>query len=356
MLRKDVHWSSCLTSCTPGVHEDDPIEYQTPWSCHEVGTPTPSPTPVYTGDWIQGLVATHFWDCNGAACDAATLQPWNIYEYKYSPQYAPLDPNKYGGSAYGERMWMTGAASDALSAMLGPDSDCCGADSAGGGGCGKCLLVRNPSAVQADWTAVVMKKNRCPPWSHGCDKPHLDIAVPAHDNLQYSTANICGDPARSSTYITKEQSGLCGGQNPGACDCNKLPGDTPAQRMIKFGCHLFRSWGWTSGKPTLEYKPVACPAGFTNLISDAFGVGGVNPTYIKLVQLDEEAAPSSFDVKVEVTTLSRTWLLSGFAVALMMSLACLGRIRYRSGEQHGQEFPQVEGSKECDQLMTETMN
>lgn len=61
---------------------------------------------------------------------------------------------------------MTGAASDTLSQMMGADDGCCGTEASGA--CGKCLLVTNPTAVNSGWSAVVMKKNRCPPWSHGC--------------------------------------------------------------------------------------------------------------------------------------------------------------------------------------------
>ena len=134
-------------------------------------------------NWTGQLQSSHFWDCNGASCDAGTLQPWNDYEYIYSPNYAPLDPNKYGGALHGEKMWMTGAASDTLSAMLGPDTPDCGHSEEGG--CGKCLLVSNPSAVNSDWKAIIMKKNRCPPWSNGCEngKAHFDLAVPGYDNL-----------------------------------------------------------------------------------------------------------------------------------------------------------------------------
>ena len=66
---------------------------------------------VPPGEWKHDppLKATHFWDCSGGGCDAATLQPWNEDVYRYAPLYAPLDPSKYGGSMYGERMWMTGA-------------------------------------------------------------------------------------------------------------------------------------------------------------------------------------------------------------------------------------------------------
>ena len=71
------------------------------------------------------IVATHFWDCNGGSCDSRTLQPWNIDNYRYSVNYAPLDPNGFGGSRYGEKIWMTGAASDGLTKLLGKDDSCC---------------------------------------------------------------------------------------------------------------------------------------------------------------------------------------------------------------------------------------
>ena len=61
-------------------------------------------------------------------------------------------------------------------------------EGAGPGGCGKCVLVKNTNSAHPDWTAVVMKKNRCPPWSHGCGagSVHMDIAVPAFLHLPRS--------------------------------------------------------------------------------------------------------------------------------------------------------------------------
>lgn len=41
-----------------------------------------------------------------------------------------------------------------------------------------------------------MKTNRCPPWATGCsnnDLPHIDVAVPGFDDLDYSLANICDE-------------------------------------------------------------------------------------------------------------------------------------------------------------------
>ena len=45
---------------------------------------------------------------------------------RYAPYYAPMDPADFGGAAYGESLWLTGAASDGLSALLGADDGCCG--------------------------------------------------------------------------------------------------------------------------------------------------------------------------------------------------------------------------------------
>lgn len=87
------------------------------------------------------LTSSHFYDCNGAACDAPTLQPWELYKYSFAPQYAPQEPPG-GVGEFGESLWLVGAASDALSTLLGPDDSCCGREDAGRGGCGKCIIVR----------------------------------------------------------------------------------------------------------------------------------------------------------------------------------------------------------------------
>ena len=88
------------------------------------------PVQAQPGAWLTNppLKATHFWDCSGAACDATTLKPWDPAKYRYSPMYAPLNPTDYGGSKYGEKMWMTGAANDYLSDLMGSDAACCGKD------------------------------------------------------------------------------------------------------------------------------------------------------------------------------------------------------------------------------------
>ena len=162
-------------------------------------------------NWTGTLQSSHYWHCNGMSCDPGTLQPWYSRKYSAASQYAPIDPNAHGGAVYGEKIWMTGAANDQLAQMMGGNDSCCGA--ADEGGCGKCLLVQNPSAVNSDWTVVVMKKNRCPPNSNGCEwgKTHFDLAAPGYDNLQYSTANVCGATwEKDQTYLEQWQSAICG--------------------------------------------------------------------------------------------------------------------------------------------------
>lgn len=34
---KNAHWASCLDSCAPGIHDDDPPKHQTPWECSALG-------------------------------------------------------------------------------------------------------------------------------------------------------------------------------------------------------------------------------------------------------------------------------------------------------------------------------
>lgn len=253
---------NCEGSCTGHFCPDGPSPTPPP------PTPPGPPTPPSPG--TQNAGGSHFWDCSGMGCDAGTLQPWDPSKYKAAAAYAPMDPAEHGGALYGEKMWLTGAASDALSNQLGPNDACCGSHPEGG--CGKCVLITVDSAVHSDWSAVVMKKSQCPSNSHGCDVPHLDLAIPGYDNLQYSTANTCGSP---HTTASKAQSSACGTwYNHGkstieGCDCSSLP----AGEMRK-GCELFTSWGWTRGDPTLHWKPVECPAALKAAIQSAFGPSG----------------------------------------------------------------------------------
>jgi len=219
------------------------------------------------------VTLTHFWDCNGMGCDSSTLQPWNPSLYRAAPGYMPQDPKNHGGAKYGEQMWLVGAASDTLAHMMGGDDGCCGHDS-DSGGCGQCALISVGNSINSGWKALVMKKSRCPPNSNGCEngKAHMDLAIPGFDNLQYSTANICG---QSGTGMSKDQSGCMGNwykkcSNTQQCinDCSQLPGN------FKESCRLFSGWGWRVGNPTGTFEVVRCPQAFKDYIQSLFGPDG----------------------------------------------------------------------------------
>merc|ERR1719450_326950 len=262
--------------------------YSTCWEAEVTGgsgpvltnAPVLTTTPVQPepslGPWNSGMKLTHFWDCNGMGCDATTLQPWDMDKYVASPGYSPQDPNDFGGPVYGEKMWVVGAASDTLASMLGDDDSCCGSDTQSVG-CGKCALIRVSSATNAEWTALIMKKNRCPPNSNGCEagNVHFDVAVPGYDNLQYSTANVCGE--RSGTgFASRQDSAVLGDwyeSFPNTAQAASRCSNLPAQ--FQKGCQLFSEWGWTRGDPGAEYQVVECPAAFKNYVADQFDANGV---------------------------------------------------------------------------------
>uniref|UniRef100_A0A7S1QMJ7 Cellulase n=1 Tax=Alexandrium catenella TaxID=2925 RepID=A0A7S1QMJ7_ALECA len=244
--------------------------------------PAPSPAPTNPPMWSgSNMKMTHYWDCNGQGCDATTLQPWDESKYISPVGYGPQDPAEFGGALYGEKMWLTGAASDALSALMGPDDGCCGGDPNDGGigGCGKCALVQNPESMNPDWTAVVMKKNRCPPWSNGCGagEPHFDIAAPGFDNLKWSTANVCG--LRPGTGFDSQSQSEAVGNWWSECshtaDCAHLCDQLPMN--FRKGCKLFASWGWKRGDPDkVKFKAIACPPEFVKHVGSLFGAGGAS--------------------------------------------------------------------------------
>jgi hypothetical protein len=246
----------------------------------EEPAPGPAPMPRYPqpGPFLKGMQATHFWDCEAGICDSSVLQPFVRRKAVQSPANAPADPSEHGGAIYGEKLWMTGAPSDAMSRYMGPnllgmsdqyDGKC--------GGCGQCLLVKNPDSKHPDWTVVVMKKVRCHPANPKCsgEQRTVDFAVPSFDNLQYSLANRCGKVWSDNTFITREQSGTCGAlHSPQQCDCTHIPNASPELNMMRRGCELFKEWGWNTGVPTnMEYTRVECPQRMVDRFS---GHGGIN--------------------------------------------------------------------------------
>mmetsp|Transcript_18125 Transcript_18125/g.34188 ORF Transcript_18125/g.34188 Transcript_18125/m.34188 type:complete len:411 (+) Transcript_18125:2-1234(+) len=73
--KKDEYWAGCLWSCSPGqVRQEDPQQFQTPWSCDVLGTPltTTLPptttTPVTTQTVAIDHCADQGVDCRSAGC------------------------------------------------------------------------------------------------------------------------------------------------------------------------------------------------------------------------------------------------------------------------------------------------
>jgi len=110
----------------------------------------------------------------------------------------------------------------------------------------------------------------------------MDFAVPGFDNLQYSTANICGNPG---TTLSKTQSAICGGTKPADCNCAQIPTHTDALRKMREGCELFKKWGWWSGTPTLDWRPVPCPKKFVEQVKLGAAFGPRGPVTIQFNEL-----------------------------------------------------------------------
>lgn len=222
----------------------------------------------------SGIHGTHYFDCSGVSCLATTLQPWDPSKYVATIEHAPYEPVE-SEKLYNEKAWMTAAFSDFLAEISDIDEPetCCGTN---GQGCGKCLLVTNPDSENPDWSIVVMKTNRCPPWSNGCKHPNsnIDFMVPGFDNLQFSTANICGDRLR--TILSKFESSILGDwYNYGSLSSQKYKCEFIKNEQLKKGCIFFTEWGWFSGNPkNLQASPVLCPQKFKDRVGNSFDKNG----------------------------------------------------------------------------------
>ena len=239
-------------------------------------------------DWKSGLSVTHYYDCGGQSCDSSFMKNYDDSKFIAGKGYTVLDPKDFGGSVYGEKMWIYGAASDELAEQMGDNIKDLGvispydeAASSGGVapsvGCGQSILIKNPNAKNKHWTALVMRRSRCPPSSPGCNgDPHMDLMIPGFDFSGASGKNRCGRPG---TGMTQEQSELCGGNNgksPAECDkCDQLPGNHAK------GCQLFTDWGWPTGDPQCDYAFVKTPQIFID--------------YTKLIQLGGKYADDPED-------------------------------------------------------------
>jgi len=100
-------------------------------------------------------------------------------------------------------------------------------------------------------------------------------AASGFDNLQWSTANVCG--RRPGTgFESQQQSATLGSwwtQCANTAECAHLCDQLPAQ--FRKGCKLFASWGWKRGDPSsVKFKAVECPAEFVKHVGSQFGADG----------------------------------------------------------------------------------
>jgi len=310
-------------------------------------TMTPHP------QWQGRLNSSHYWDCRGQSCDATHLRPWNERRFVSPPEYAPMDPQLFGGSVYGEKIWMLGALSDALSNMLGPDINNCGVDNGGGGGCGQCLIVRNYAADNHDWMAVVMKKNRCSPDYGGCKdgQRHLDVAVPGFANPAHRYGNFCGNPG---TTLSNQQSDVCAGVEPRLCNCSLLPVHTPAMRRMRESCELFKAWGWRSSTPELYWRPVPCPDQFVEQVRLGAAFGPRGPTTVTFYHGGNADGPQKTTLRPTVggpKGLPKVaWIAGGMTVVLPIIIVVTFSRRLLATDQfwrpHGFSRPQHSSDEE----------
>mmetsp|Transcript_12227 Transcript_12227/g.27702 ORF Transcript_12227/g.27702 Transcript_12227/m.27702 type:complete len:618 (+) Transcript_12227:119-1972(+) len=278
-FEKDTTFAQCLSKCPNATNASEAAAVKNEskqsslWTCRVLGKAEPIKSSRKVHWDGSNLTLSHYWNCDGQSCDAMTLKPWNASLYVAPAGYGPLNPNDFGGASYGEKLWLTGSASDALSAMLGNDTDCCGKEPKGVGGCGRCILISVDSAV-AGWRALVMKKDRCPPDMAGCagNKLHLGIAAPGFD---LSSENVCGQRPNTGFQNSSESKLLgnwrknCSSTTECIQQCKSL------SKPYATGCKRFAQWGWTKLTPTgVKYKMVPCPPAFRRHIGSLFGTDG----------------------------------------------------------------------------------
>ena len=135
-----------------------------------------------------------------------------------------------------------------------------------------------------------MKKNRCPPWSAGCEagKFHLDLAVPGFDHAEYSTAYVCGMASRAGGaggWAFQPETPRRVARVVFARRLVRAPrrhdgGERRVRRAaaaVRPRLRALAAWGWTVGNPTASYEIVDCPPALVELAAGAFDANGPTP-------------------------------------------------------------------------------
>merc|ERR1712113_758140 len=110
--------------------------------------------------------------------------------------------------------------------------------------------------------------------------------------------------------MSKQQSGTCAHAPPNQCNCHGLGSNGPEGKMLQDGCWLFKKWGWTTGVPKMDWKPVECPQRFVEFvrIGNAFSADGVVPP---------KASRNHGDLSAALKSTGWVWfLLALFAIAV----------------------------------------
>jgi len=56
--RKHELWAECLASCTPGIHDNEPLKARTPWSCEQIRPSFPEKAIAVKSGPMKGLCLT----------------------------------------------------------------------------------------------------------------------------------------------------------------------------------------------------------------------------------------------------------------------------------------------------------
>jgi len=306
--RKDAYWASCRPSCTPGVYERDPPQYQTPWSCELLGGPgaasgasllaasRPSPanasglTLAAGSEWIAGTWTTGYWDCckpscswpgKGrvdvpvAACSASTGQrledPGADSVCQGGPAASCTDNRPFVVSP-SLSMGFAAAAVGGVSGLSGDDN------------CGQCFELRFEAARHApagdNWGGahpeVVGRAMIVQVTNIGYDvngEHSFDVQIPGAGQGIFTNGCTAQFPGYASADFDCNN-------NYGGCNdksgCERLPPE------LRPGCEWRYDWlrwlaaGGQTNNPYVKFRRVKCPSqlisisGSTPLDDDAY--------------------------------------------------------------------------------------
>mmetsp|Transcript_97650 Transcript_97650/g.209535 ORF Transcript_97650/g.209535 Transcript_97650/m.209535 type:complete len:373 (+) Transcript_97650:84-1202(+) len=290
---KNQYWSSCRSSCSPGVQADDPSEDRTPWSCRLPGespapapVPTPFPTPAPVPGWTMATWTTGYWDCCKPSCAWAdkgnVLKPALACNAKTGESI--LDPNVEsvcnGGTASsctsnrpfvvneGLSMGFAAAAASGKHGLTGDDN------------CGQCFELRflDEHHPHGDWggasPGLVGKTMVIQVTNIGYDvtgQHSFDLQIPGAGQGAFTQGcTVQFEGYKVSDFDCGERYGGC----KNATGCKRLP------PQLRQGCEWRFEWlrwlhrdsaGGQTNNPYAMFRRVSCPHHLTT-------ISGTKPT------------------------------------------------------------------------------